>query len=189
MEKEKVTNEKKDYYIPKTNIVSQIRLSSKRRKSNMASYIVRKIRNHCCEMLAFKCPINQIRVRLHRWRGVNIGERVMLGMEVVLDHAYPELITLEQDCSLAGYNYILAHSIPLEHFENILDSYTAPVVVKKGAWVAVGSMIMPGVTIGEYSIVRAGSVVTESVPAYTIVSGNPAEVVGRINPKWITKCK
>lgn len=167
--------------------IGQINLSSRKRGMSKLQFVCKKLRNHICELFAYKCPVNSFRIKYHKLRGVHIGERVMIGMEVVLDHAYPELITLEDDCALAGYNYILAHSHPLKHFENILESYTAPVLVKKGAWVAVGSMIMPGVTIGEYSIVRAGSLVTKSVPAYTIVSGNPAVVVGEINPKWINK--
>lgn len=47
-------------------------------------------------------------------------------------------------------------------------------------WVYIGaySQIMPGVTIGEGAIVAAGSVVTKSVPPFTIVGGNPAKIIG-----------
>jgi tetrahydrodipicolinate N-acetyltransferase len=38
-------------------------------------------------------------------------------------------------------------------------------------------IVMPGVTVGEYAIVREGAVVTEDVPPYTVVAGNPARVV------------
>jgi len=102
-----------------------------------------------------------------------------------LDHAYPEYIILEDDCGLAGYNYVLTHSNPRQHFANILDSFVAKVVIKKGAWIAVGVIILPGVTVGEYSIVSAGSVVTKDVPPYTIVSGNPANVVSHFSPKQL----
>jgi len=180
-----VTNEKKEYFVPKKSIFSQIRLSSERRELNMASFIVRKIRNHCCEMLAFKCPVNSVRVLLHKLRGVKIGRRVIVGMEVVLDHAYPECIVLEDECMLSGNNYLLTHSHPRLHFKNIINSYVSQIVVKKGAWIAVGALIGPGVTIGEYSIVSAGSVVTKDVPPYSIVSGNPAVVVSRFSEKWI----
>lgn len=51
-----------------------------------------------------------------------------------------------------------------------------PTTVKKGASIGAGSVICPGVTIGEYALVGAGSVVTKDVPAHTLVYGNPARV-------------
>jgi len=52
--------------------------------------------------------------------------------------------------------------------------------VKRGASIGSGSTILAKVTIGEYSIVGAGSVVTKNVPPYTIVAGNPAKFFRRI---------
>jgi len=52
-------------------------------------------------------------------------------------------------------------------------------VVKKGATIGAGSVIMAGVTIGQYAFVGAGSVVTKDVPDYALVYGNPARVHGR----------
>jgi UDP-2-acetamido-3-amino-2,3-dideoxy-glucuronate N-acetyltransferase len=53
-------------------------------------------------------------------------------------------------------------------------------VVKKGASIGVNATIVCGVTIGEYALVGAGSVVTRDVPAYALVYGNPARVHGRV---------
>jgi len=55
--------------------------------------------------------------------------------------------------------------------------------VKKGASIGSGSTILANVTIGEGAIVGAGSVVTKDVPANTIVAGNPAKVLRRIEAK------
>lgn len=54
---------------------------------------------------------------------------------------------------------------------------SAPVIIKDKAWIGFNSIIMKGVTIGEGAIVGAGSVVTKDVPDYTIVGGNPAQVI------------
>ena len=51
-------------------------------------------------------------------------------------------------------------------------------IVKKGASIGAGAVILPGITIGENALVGAGSVVTKNVPPNTIVAGNPARVVG-----------
>lgn len=50
-----------------------------------------------------------------------------------------------------------------------------PIVLEKRSWIGSHATILPGVTIGENSIVGAGSVVTRDVPPNTIVAGNPAK--------------
>ncbi len=55
------------------------------------------------------------------------------------------------------------------------------IVVKDWAYIGSNSLIMPGVTLGEGSIVAAGSVITKSVPDKTVVGGNPAKVICSVN--------
>ena len=57
-----------------------------------------------------------------------------------------------------------------------LSTLAYPVAVEDGAWVGAQCLILPGVTVGRGSIVAAGSVVAESVPANSFVIGNPAAV-------------
>jgi len=54
---------------------------------------------------------------------------------------------------------------------------SSPIRIERNVWVGFDSCILPGVTIGEGSIVGARSVVTENVPPYTIVAGNPARII------------
>lgn len=61
------------------------------------------------------------------------------------------------------------------------DWSVAPTVVKKGASVGSGATILANVTIGENAIVGAGSMVTKDVPANTIVAGNPACPLRRVD--------
>ncbi len=63
------------------------------------------------------------------------------------------------------------------------DWKVVPTVVKKGASIGSGSTILCNITIGEKSIVGSGSVVTKDVPAFTIVAGNPAKVIRKIDDK------
>jgi acetyltransferase-like isoleucine patch superfamily enzyme len=58
-------------------------------------------------------------------------------------------------------------------------SKVAPITIKKGCWIGQNVMIMPGVTIGEFTIIGANSIVKESIPAKCIAAGNPAKVVKR----------
>jgi putative colanic acid biosynthesis acetyltransferase WcaF len=56
-----------------------------------------------------------------------------------------------------------------------------PIVLGKRAWVAARAIVLMGVTIGEGSVIGAGSVVTRDVPPYTLCAGNPARVVRKIS--------
>jgi acetyltransferase-like isoleucine patch superfamily enzyme len=54
-----------------------------------------------------------------------------------------------------------------------------PVHIGEGAFLGIGSMVMPGVIVGEHAYVAAGAVVTTHVPSSTVVAGNPARVIRR----------
>jgi acetyltransferase-like isoleucine patch superfamily enzyme len=57
-----------------------------------------------------------------------------------------------------------------------------PVLIKEGAWIGAHAIILPGVCIGRYAIVGAGSVVTKDVPDYGVAVGNPARVIRMLDP-------
>lgn len=59
---------------------------------------------------------------------------------------------------------------------------TQPVSLQENVWVGMRSIICKGVTIGENSIIGAGSVVTKNIPANVIAAGNPAKIIKEINP-------
>jgi acetyltransferase-like isoleucine patch superfamily enzyme len=63
------------------------------------------------------------------------------------------------------------------------EGWLVPTRVKRGASLGAGAIILAGVTVGEYSMVGAGAVVTKNVPAYALVKGNPARVAG-----WLCRC-
>jgi acetyltransferase-like isoleucine patch superfamily enzyme len=123
---------------------------------------------------------------LERLRGVNIGKHVFMGGGTILDRVRPDLITIEDYVSLAGGITVLTHSNPTIPLRDILGPEShriAPVHIKRGAWIAVNVVILPGVTIGECAIVSAGSVVSQDIPPYTVASGIPAKVIKEIYRK------
>lgn len=58
-----------------------------------------------------------------------------------------------------------------------LKYFGGGVTIENGVWIGNNVIILPNVTIGEKSIVGAGSVVTKSIPAYSVAVGNPAHVI------------
>ena len=83
--------------------------------------------------------------------------------------------------SLIGHNVIIAtlnHDMDPYHRA---DLHPKPVHIGKRVWIGSGSILLPGVTIGENSIVGAGSIVTKDVAPNTIVAGNPAKFIKNLS--------
>lgn len=71
--------------------------------------------------------------------------------------------------------YLLTGSHDIE--KNTFDLITRPITIGDGCWIATASTILPGISIGDYSVVAAGSVVCKSVDDNTVVGGNPAKFI------------
>lgn len=69
------------------------------------------------------------------------------------------------------------HTDALQRFNDRLTVIPKPITVHQNVWIGGGAIILGGVTIGEHSIVGAGSVVTKSVPPNCTVAGNPAKII------------
>jgi len=69
---------------------------------------------------------------------------------------------------------------PIEPSQRRNGVIANPIVIEKNVWITAGATIIGGVTVGENSVVAAGSVVTKDVPPNTLVGGNPARVIRSI---------
>lgn len=165
------------YFDHDKKLLKTIRNSGARRKMSPLHFALRKIKNILLYRLAYLCPLNGWRVKMHRWRGVNIGKNVYIGQHCVIDNAYPEYIYIGDNVSLAGEVSVIAHSNPYAHFAPVVESKVAPIVIEEGAWIGVKAVILLGVVIGKNAIVSAGTVVDRNVAPYTVVRGNPMKKV------------
>ena len=107
---------------------------------------------------------------------VKIGNRVKVQNNVSIFHGVQIEVDVFIGPSVTFTNdfYPRAYSIDWEVY---------PTVVKKGASIGANATIVCGHTIGEYAMVGAGSVVTQDVPPFALVVGNPARQIG-----WVCKC-
>lgn len=140
-------------------------------------FLYRRLMDHIMQVVSRIIPFSALRIWLHRKRGVKIGKGVHIGPMVTIDDVYPNFVIIEDGVSVAGQNFILTHNKPLEYHKNLSEAYLAPVIIKKNAWIAIGVIILPGVTIGEGAIVASGAVVSKDVPPNTLVGGIPAKVI------------
>lgn len=91
-----------------------------------------------------------------------------------------ELITIEEQVFIGGGVKIYDsdfHWINFEKRINSVGGVTKPVIVKRGAFIGAHSLILKGVTIGERSVIGAGSVVTKNIPDGEVWAGNPAKFI------------
>jgi acetyltransferase-like isoleucine patch superfamily enzyme len=89
--------------------------------------------------------------------GISIGDGTMIGMNVTIA--------------------TLNHGLPSET-RNV--TYPSPVIIGDNVWIGSNATILPGVTIGDNSVVAAGAVVTKDVPVNTVVAGVPAKELKKI---------
>jgi acetyltransferase-like isoleucine patch superfamily enzyme len=75
---------------------------------------------------------------------------------------------------------IITTGHPLEPSRRRATTIGKPIVIERNVWIAAGATIVGGVTVGENSVVAAGSVVTKDVPPNTLFGGNPAQVIRSI---------
>jgi acetyltransferase-like isoleucine patch superfamily enzyme len=141
--------------------------------------------------------VNQIRERLSEIIGTqldesttifapfytNFGRFTQIGKNVFINHACSFLdmggITLEDHVLLGPKVNLITENHPLNPTDR-RALICKSIVIKRNAWIGAAATILPGLTIGENSVVAAGAVVSKDVPANTIVGGIPAKFIKTI---------
>lgn len=99
---------------------------------------------------------------------ISIGNNVNIGADTII---------LDTDCH--NINYLKRK----DRATDAITSAKAPIVIKDDVLIGTRCIILKGVTIGARSVIGAGSVVTQSIPADSIAAGNPCKVIKSINNK------
>lgn len=111
--------------------------------------------------------------------GMTVGQNFDRREGVVIDFAHCWLISIGDNVGIAPRAIILAHDAST--LRRVGYTRVARVRIGDNVMIGAGAIILPGVTIGSGAVVGAGSVVSRNIAARTIVSGNPATVVGTID--------
>ena len=140
------------------------------RKSHKSEKLLQGVRNRILQGLARIAPgATTTRVLLNRWRGVKIGKDVWIGYDTIIETSCPHLVTICDRAQIGIRVTIMAHNREQQG-----------VLIEEDAALGTGVIVLPNVTIGRGAIVTAGSVVTKSVPPKTMVQGNPARPIARV---------
>lgn len=114
-------------------------------------------------------------------QNVNIGGKAIIGDGVKIQNnvSVYDNVVLEDDV-FCGPSCVFTNVINPRAFVERKHEYKQT-VIKKGVSIGANATIVCGVTVGEYALIGAGSVVTKDVPAYALVYGSPARVRGKVD--------
>jgi maltose O-acetyltransferase len=107
---------------------------------------------------------------------ISIGEETFINYDCVFLDC--NRITIGREVQIAPRVQIYTATHPLDAAtRRSKQEFALPVVIKDGVWLGGGAIVCPGVTIGENTVVGAGSVVTRDLPAGVLAVGNPCRVL------------
>lgn len=118
---------------------------------------------------------------------VLIGNQTLVGMSNVIIGPVEigDNVIIAQNVVISGLNH---------EYKNIHTPIsgqpvnTKPIVIEDDSWIAANVVITAGVTIGKHSVIAAGSVVTKSIPPFSVAAGNPAKIIKKYDSQtasWI----
>ncbi|MBR7023358.1 MAG: hypothetical protein IKI09_07810 [Bacteroidales bacterium] len=122
-------------------------------------WALRKLGHVCGESVYFPSDIKLSQVFVRNRGRLSLGDRVSIGPGVI--------IILNSGANSSKIRSKIPEKEPF-------------VVIESDAWIGAGAIIMPGITIGEGSVVGAGAVVTKNVEPFTVVVGNPARPLKKV---------
>jgi acetyltransferase-like isoleucine patch superfamily enzyme len=112
------------------------------------------------------------------------GDEIRVGRNVFVNQncTFYDLggLDIADDVMIGPNVSIITAGHPLEPSQRRAATIGKPIVIERNVWIAAGATVIGGVTVGENSVVAAGSVVTKDVPANTLAGGNPARVIRSI---------
>lgn len=110
------------------------------------------------------------------------AESIAIGNRVMLSHNVNILDSLTHPLSARLRHCHFRHIATVGHPKS-LDLGGRPIRICDDAWIAAGANLLRGVTVGRGAIIGAGAVVTKDVEPWTVVGGNPARVIHRLDPE------
>jgi len=147
-------------------------------KGFSVSWFVRGAFNHVISLIiTYLIGWPRAKNALFRFTGMKIGNNCSISQKTAPDPLLPELIEFEDGsgCGI-GVKLLTHNAMNIKH-----GSFSfGPIKVCKNARIGAYSIILPGVTIGEGSIIGANSLVTDDIPPFSLAFGSPAKVIRQL---------
>lgn len=142
-----------------------------------------------CQMLGGIGKYSSVNVNFHCECGkhIFIGDKVVINMNCTfLDD---NIIRIGNNVLIAPHVQLYTATHPIDANDRFVSDWdelsgdlffrtkALPITIEDNVWIGGGAIVLPGVTIGNNSVIGAGSVVTKSIPAYSVAVGNPCKVI------------
>lgn len=153
-------------------------------KRGKGSVIYRSVRKDLVPFHLFKIGRNSV---IEDFSCINnaVGEviigdysRIGLGNTIIGPIHIGNHVHLAQNITISGLNHSYEDISRFIHLQKVS---TALITIKDDVWIGANSVIVAGRTINSHSIVASGSIITKDVPPYSVVAGNPAQIIKQYN--------
>lgn len=149
---------------------NMLRPSKTKRRIEIINLLFGSVKNQFLVEQPFRCDYGY---------NIHIGENFYANMGfTILDEAtvtFGDNVLIAPNVSI----YTAGHPVDVEQRNAGLE-YAYPVTIGNNVWIGGNVVILPGVTIGDNSIIGAGSIVTKSIPSNVIAIGNPCKIIKTI---------
>jgi acetyltransferase-like isoleucine patch superfamily enzyme len=129
--------------------------------------------------IRFGCALRYVRNLYLRSAGISIGKNTFISLGAKVDVSGKGKITIGYRCEITYGCVILSHDAAVKRIDPKGNRW-GPVHVGTNVFVGVNSIILHSVTIGDNSVIGAGSVVTKDIPPNVVAVGNPARVIRQL---------
>ena len=150
------------------------RLNNSPEDETVRKTLLKELLGHCGDNITVKPPF-------HCDYGYNIfvGDDFIMNFDCVFLDAAP--IRIGEHCMIGPKTCIYAIGHPLEaEVRNTKIGIPKPVTIGDNVWIGGGVTILPGVSIGDNTVIAAASVVTKSFPDHVLIAGNPARIIKQL---------
>lgn len=146
--------------------------------------MMQKIKKKCLKAIFSLMPTNSIRMLLLRLAGYYVGRDAYVPPDLKISDLGNRRLNLfiGDRVSIGPRVTLITDSSPNHSLlRKKYPLHSGIIRIENDAWIGAGVIILPDVTIGQFSIVAAGSIVKKNVAPYTIVGGIPSKLIGHIN--------
>lgn len=133
------------------------------------------------KILARNFPLNSIRKFGLRLCGFEVGKKVYVGTDLIIASILGDKrchLKIEDNVAIGPrVTLVLSSDANWSDLNDKIKPIRDKIILKEHCWIGAGVIILPGVEVGERSVVGAGSVVTKNVEQYTVIAGVPAKKI------------
>lgn len=146
--------------------------------------IFKMIKKRIGKLLLQRFPSNRIRILGLKLCSFSVGKDVYVGYDTIVASPVSDdscdLFIGDRVAIAPRVTFVLSSDANYSKLNKIYPPIRGAITLKDDCWIGTGSIILPDVTVGECSIIGAGSVVTKDIPSYSIAVGSPAKVIKNI---------